>query len=120
MGACCGRMWGVCVCACINMVSVKLTFPEQPKRCPWTEREYQSLLLHLEVFGPKWTVIGKSMHRSPSSVQHKLRRELDREWQREREQPDEGAEEASIARAQLRLIELALDLEPAQRDGATR
>ena len=59
--------------ACINMVSVRLTFPEQPKRCPWTEREYQSLLLHLEVFGPKWPVIGKSLHRSPSRVQHTLR-----------------------------------------------
>ena len=60
------------------------------------------------------------MQRSPSSVQHKLRRELDRERQRAHEQPDEDAEEASIARAQLRLIELALDLEPAQRDGAMR
>jgi len=110
----------VCARVCIKMVGVKLTFPEQPKRCPWTEHEYQSLLLHLEVFGPKWTVIGKSMQRSPSSVQHKLRRELDRQRQREREQSDEDAEEASIARAQLRLIEQALDLKPAQWDGAMR
>jgi len=103
------------------MVNVKLTFPEQPKRCPWTEHEYQTLLLHLEVFGPKWTVIGKSMQRSPSSVQHKLRRELDRERQRAREQADETTQEASIARAQLRLIEIALDLPPReQQDGEVR
>lgn len=104
------------------MTSVKLTFPEPPpKRSLWTDSEYQSLLLHLEVFGPKWTTIGKSMRRSPSSVQHKLRRELDRERQRERERVHEDAEQARVARAQLRLIEIALDLAPPeQRDGAAR
>lgn len=92
------------------MASAASASPRRNKRVRWTASEFQTLLLHVEVFGPKWTFIGASMRRTPSSIQHKLRRELDRECKHE-------AEAEGLARAQLRLVQAALDRAPPEQEG---
>ena len=38
----------------------------------WSDEETASLLLHYELFGPKWMLIGRSLQRTPDSIRGRL------------------------------------------------
>jgi hypothetical protein len=59
---------------------VKLLFPVRNRTCKWTDREYEALLLHIELLGPQWDLIAASMRRSRLALAGKLTRER---WRRE-------------------------------------
>lgn len=54
-----------------SQATVCLIFPARHKRTPWTAHEIESLLLHVELFGPQWTLISESMGRSYGSLASK-------------------------------------------------
>jgi len=72
------------------------------ERRRWTDYDLATLLLHVEFFGFEWTLIARSMQRSPDALRNKLVR-LHRafEWERRR-----------VARAWLQRLVEALGLTP--------
>ena len=54
-----------------SRATVRLVFPTRYKRTPWTERDVETLLLHVELLGPQWTLISESMGRSYQSLASK-------------------------------------------------
>jgi hypothetical protein len=68
----------------------------------WTERDLETLLLHIECFGYAWTLIAHSMQRSPDAIRNKLVRLYQRaQWTRRQK-----------ARAWLEELVDALGLDP--------
>lgn len=68
----------------------------------WTERDLATLLLHVEFFGFEWTLIARSMQRSPDAIRNKLvRLHRDAVW-----------EQRCAARAWLQALVEALGLTP--------
>ena len=51
-----------------SQATVHLIFPTRYKRTAWTERDIETLLLHVELLGPQWTLISESMGRSYGSL----------------------------------------------------
>lgn len=54
-----------------SQATVRLVFPTRYKRTPWTAHEIETLLLHVDLFGPQWTLISESMGRSYGSLASK-------------------------------------------------
>lgn len=51
-----------------NKARVRIIFPTRYKRSPWTDREIETLFLHVELLGPQWALISESMGRSYGSL----------------------------------------------------
>ena len=51
-----------------------LKFPKMRQSVRWTPQELETLLIHIELLGPQWDVIAKSMQRTRASIlrKHKL------------------------------------------------
>ena len=54
-----------------SRATVRLVFPTRYKRTMWTEHEIDTLMLHVELLGPQWTLISESMRRSYMSLASK-------------------------------------------------
>ena len=54
-----------------SRATVRLVGKTRHKRAAWTEHEVETLLLHVELFGPQWTLISESMGRSYMSLASK-------------------------------------------------
>lgn len=54
-----------------SQATVCLIFPTRYKRSMWTEHEIETLMLHVELLGPQWTLISESMGRSYMSLASK-------------------------------------------------
>lgn len=72
------------------------------ERKRWTDDDLETLLLHVEFFGFEWTLIARSMQRSPDALRNKLVR-LHRDLVREHRR---------AARAWLQTLVEALGLAP--------
>lgn len=53
-------------------------------RRPWTPEDEASLLLHVELLGYAWSVLARSMRRSPDAIRNKLVRMMQEQQQAER------------------------------------
>ena len=53
-------------------------------RRPWTPEDEASLLLHVELLGYAWSVLARSMRRSPDAIRNKLIRMMQQHEQAER------------------------------------
>jgi len=54
-----------------SQATVRLVFPTRYKRTMWTEHEIETMMLHVELLGPQWTLISESMGRSYMSLASK-------------------------------------------------